>query len=266
MIPIQDIPVFIGIVLLLVSCEISQTTNAEQSATTTHAPIKKLDTLPVSSSTTDPYFKIKKLEKEYIDSPLVDSILILGIKSGITQKELDNTIISKSIPKKSLKEDNKTYEYYELEVFSDNTNIYSHAFPYIHPTCGLAGFDLNFFVKNDHNLSEQSQILIDWGNGAKKEGDKRLVSGLISNYQNTIIAYYESKYGKPNVDDVNNKEKVWFIGRKEVKLSLVDFITVMETYEENKIFHIANASYQDLKLMKLYIEACKKDFNQKLNI
>lgn len=260
--------VLLIIFISLISCEFPQdpaTRANEEAKTATTIKIEQVDTSLYQHSEHS-FSKIERLSREYIDSSLVDSILLLDMKSGITQKEFDRIIVSKGITSKKTIENGKTYTHYEYKPFDLKPSVYCRVMEEIHDTCGLAGFEVEFLIKNDTTLNRLSQELIDWGNGADKEGDKKLVFDLITEYQNSIIRDYKYKYGEPTIEASKDEVIVWFIGRKKIELDFFSPESIVEMYEDYGELLLLTVFYKDLKLMKFYDAAIKKDYVKKLTI
>lgn len=252
-------PILISLAMLiaLTSCE------SYQAAPVT--PENKIIPIePVEKQEESTFSKIMRLEKEYENAPLLDSFLLLGIKSGISRREFDRIITAKGISKEPIKVNGRSYNRYEFKAFDNIPNIFGRATESFHHMCGLAGFEVEFLIKGDALMNKESQTLIDWGNGAVKEGNKKLLSDLLSKYQASIINNYKLKYGEPIISSTDRI--VWFIGRKKIDLMLISFEIIMESYEEDKVICPIVAFYEDLELMRLYDEAYKRDAIDKLNI
>lgn len=229
-------------------------------------------TLPVPTKKEEELFTSKdnKLIEEHLYAPLIDSTLILGMKIGINQTEFDAIMNSKKIKKQVYKyQEGEQYDhYYEFKFSEKIPHIYCHAHESVHDSTGLVGFYVRLIIKNDTALNRLTQELIDWGNekdSIEKSGDIQLVKSRISDYQSKIMEDYKNLYGEPTIQD-SNREAVWFIGRKIIRLNFDKVKTIIKRYEEEEKLYIINAVYEDLKLMQLYIDINNKEYKQGLNI
>lgn len=239
--------------IILASCE-SLFTPEEKVATITSIEKQEESTLS----------KIIKLEEKHQEVPLLDSFLLLGIKSGTSQKDFDRIITTKKVSKIFFYKDNQRPDQYYFKLSEETPNIYCNARELLHDTCGLVGYEVDLLIENDTSIRRLAEGFLRWENeGIEDNLDRNLLTEYIINYQASIIRDYTNQYGEPAIQDSENI--VWFIGRKMIHLYLDSFKFILREYEESGNFTIAYIFGQDLGLMKLYREAHKINVTNKIS-
>jgi hypothetical protein len=246
--PMKLYPIFILLAMnmILASCQSPPSTSEKKVATidsikTPDASIEKQEESTLS--------KIIKLEKQHAEAPLLDSFLLLGIKSGTSRKDFDRIIATKDVLEIFFDKDNLRPDRYHFKLSEETPNIYCNARELLHDTCGLVGFEVDLLIENDTSIHRLAEGFLTWANeGIEDNLDRDLLTEYIMNYQASIVRNYTNQYGEPTIQD--SEHIAWFIGRKMVHLYLNDFKFIMGDYEESGGFGLAYVSCQDLGLVK----------------
>jgi hypothetical protein len=245
--PMKLYPMFILLAMnmILASCESPPSTSEKKVATidsikTPVASIKKQEKSTLS--------KIIKLEQQYEEAPLLDSFLLLGIKSGTSRKDFDRIIATKDVSEIFFDKGNLRPDRYHFKLSEETPNIYCNTRELLHDTWGLVGFEVDLLIENDTSIRRLAECFLTWENeGIEDNLDRDLLTEYITDYQASILRHYTNQYGEPTIQ--NSENIAWFIGRKMIHLYLDSFKFIMEDYQESKDFRVAYVSCQDLGIM-----------------